>query len=218
MNLIPVADPEEGAHELNELLSRLFKAFHKERLDKDDTEIFIPAGNTPIQLYRLWEKERPFYLMDRTLLQIDEVIRDSKEGLFENFFKKHLPSYFNQIQTLNQKSLGLRLHENPKTRIAILGLGLNGHVAFHEPFIKRPFYFACVNLSKETARNLDCDEGAWGISYGVDAFLGCAEVFLLVYGSSKKEVLRRFLEKDHALPATALWEHSRVNLITDQKL
>lgn len=48
--------------------------------------IHLPAGSTPIPIYKQWEKMRPEFLNSLRFQQVDEVITGNRKGLFENFF------------------------------------------------------------------------------------------------------------------------------------
>lgn len=169
--------------------------------------IFLPAGNTPIPLYKKWEAAKPNYLSEVQFHQVDEVISGPKEGVFESFFKTHLPSYQNQMNYINGSSRACDL--------AILGLGLNGHVAFHEPSIDKNFELGCVELTEVTCRSLEMPLKSWGLSYGLKAFLNCEKILLVVTGDSKKEILRKVMQKDLSIPASHLLNHRGLTIIAD---
>lgn len=169
--------------------------------------IFIPAGNTPIPLYEFWEKERPDFLRNVTFLQIDDVLTGKQKGVFKEFFAKHLPSYRNQIQYIEAAE--------QVADLAILGLGVNGHVAFHEPGIDNRFYSGCVPLTAKTCGYLGLEPNTWGITYGVDAFIRAKSILMTVTGPGKREILGRLLKEDRQLPATALLHHADITLLAD---
>ncbi len=171
--------------------------------------IFIPAGQTPVALYKLWQSENPEYLRGLDLLQIDDVMAGSKKGVFRRFFNEHLPSFQKQISPIE--------HADRVADLAILGLGLNGHVAFHEPGLAPSFFSGCVPLSETTVKNLQLESGTWGISYGVGAFVQCKAILFMVSGASKRDVLRKFQAADLSLPASSLLRHSDIMLLVDRE-
>ena len=85
-----------------------------------------------------------------------------KKGVFKIFLEENLPHYRHQIRFVDDCSRAADL--------AILGLGLNGHVAFHEPGIDGSFYSGSVRLSEITCDHLGLERGTWGVSYGAGAF------------------------------------------------
>jgi 6-phosphogluconolactonase/glucosamine-6-phosphate isomerase/deaminase len=170
--------------------------------------LYVPAGRTPISLYKIWEKEKPEYLRGLDLVQIDDVLTGAQTGVFKRFFAEHLPSYISQLRLINRG--------DHQADIAILGLGLNGHVAFHEPGIDVGFYSGCVRLSEVTCQNLELEPGTWGISYGAGAFSSCKSILMVVCGASKREILQRLLESDSTVPASALLNHPSFTLLADR--
>lgn len=171
--------------------------------------LFIPAGQTPVSLYKLWEQERPEYLKNMSLLQIDEVLTGQQKGVFRDFFKSHLPSYQKQIQTIDQAETVADL--------AVLGLGVNGHVAFHEPGIDSRFFSGCIQLTPKTCEYLSLEKGTWGLSYGVSAFLRCKAILITVSGPKKRDILRQLLSENRELPATHLLRHPDLTLLLDRE-
>lgn len=171
--------------------------------------IFIPAGKTPESLYRHWELVKPDYLRNIKLLQIDDILTGGSQFLFRKFFENSLPSYQSKIQWIGDgEDVG---------DLAILGLGLNGHVAFHEPGIDQSLFSGCVLLGKETCSNLGLNSVEWGITYGLSAFKNSKAILLIVKGSAKKKILSRLLAKDPMVPATHLLQHSQVTIIVDKE-
>jgi len=173
----------------------------------DHPRVFLPAGSTLIPLYQLWETNKPDFTREARFCQVDEVLSEPKSGLFNLFFKQHLPSF--QKQMLDFSSLQKNMD------LAILGLGTNGHIAFHEPHIKLDFSFGEVTLSDETCENLDIPYSSKGLSYGLQSFLDCKKILLVVRGKSKSNILKKVLSKDPSLPASHLLDHPDFTLITD---
>lgn len=190
-------------------LGRAASNWCREKIERYQARsIFVPAGQTPITLYKLWEAEKPAYLKGLRLLQIDEVISGEQKGLFERFFHEHLPSFTNQLVPIRDAEEGADL--------AILGLGVNGHVAFHEPGIPDKFYSGCVLLTPETRQYLSLEPDARGLSYGVDAFRRAKAVLMIVSGTGKRDILSRLARRDPSLPATSLLNHRDFTLLADR--
>lgn len=170
-------------------------------------KFFVPAGNTPIELYKEWEKNRPAYLEKMQLIQIDEVISGPQTGMFKKFFQEYLPTYSQKISWIGE--------EVESADIAILGLGVNGHIAFHEPGLPHDFTMGCVKLNDITCKNLEAGENAWGHSYGLEAFLKCRKILMIVLGASKREILEKLLAGDPNVPAARLLNHPGFEIICD---
>ncbi len=170
---------------------------------------FVPAGRTPVALYEVWRREKPAYLKGMDLVQVDDVLTGPKKGIFKGFLEQHLPEYQKQIKFIDEGARGADL--------AVLGLGLNGHVAFHEPGLDTSFFSGSVRLSEITCDHLGLERGTWGVSYGAGAFLRSRAILMIVSGKSKTQILERLLQADPSLPATALIKHADFTLLCDRE-
>ena len=169
--------------------------------------LYIPAGETPKPLYASWEKTHPAFLNEIQMIQIDDVATGPKKDLFRQFFRAHLPSYQKQIQFFDKG--------DQTADLAILGLGMNGHVAFHEPGLPAHFFSGCLELNEKTRQVLSLEKGVQGQTYGLGAFLKCKSILMIVKGRQKAEVVNRLIEKDLSLPASHLIDHPDFTLMTD---
>jgi glucosamine-6-phosphate deaminase len=101
--------------------------------------------------------------------------------------------------------------------LLIVGIGMNGHIAFNEPgasFVSRT---RVVTLAPETiAAGKDVPDNA--ITMGIGTILEAHKVLLLASGSRKAEILRRALRGPvtEAVPASAIQLHSDVIVIIDE--
>ncbi|SMF77926.1 6-phosphogluconolactonase [Pseudobacteriovorax antillogorgiicola] len=174
--------------------------------DMDIRKIFVPAGNTPKTLYQHIEQESFPWLQNVTFVQIDELLDVPPKIRFRSFLEDYLPTYRNQIHWIDQGPLD-------GVGATILGLGINGHIAFHEPHMSPGFRFGEVTLSSESCRYLRLPEGTRGVSYGVGSFMASERVLLLVVGESKQKALDGMLRNDRRFPATWLREHPDLTII-----
>ena len=200
MNLIHCDHPIHGVELANSWCQEVF------RYSKG---IFLPAGGTPEALYKHWTQKQPAFLKGHTFYQVDDILNGPRKGEFWRFFETHLPHHLSQIVQV-EKGLGA----GPE--VALLGLGVNGHVAFHEPLLPENFSYGCVELESETRFYLGLPEGTWGVTYGLGSFLKCKEILIMVFGAHKREVLQRLLARDPALPASKLMQHHKLTIIADQ--
>ncbi|MGI9647650.1 MAG: 6-phosphogluconolactonase [Acidimicrobiia bacterium] len=105
--------------------------------------------------------------------------------------------------------------------LTILGLGGNGHVGLNEPGSDRDTATRVVQLAPETGRHTviyGADTPAtWGATMGIETLLGSDELWLLVTGAHKADVLAQTLTADIGpeLPATFLRTHPRVTVFAD---
>ena len=178
---------------------------------KPGQRVFLPAGGTPTPLYRRFCQEASDPLL-RSLrfVQIDEIMDGPQKGFFRHYFEKELAPFREQIEWIERG--------DQAADVAILGVGVNGHVAFHEPGLPRGFTSGCVRLSAETLGYLHLTRPTWGITYGVSAFQNAKKILVLAQGQAKQTILRRALKQDHDLPISWILQHSDVTLISDFEL
>ncbi len=200
MKLFACKDENEWVARADEWLNEQSRRFR----NSQSIRLFVPAGETPRPLYRSWRKN-PSRLDSRLrFIQVDEVLAN---GMFRRFFCDELPTFQSRFEFIEDASGGGDL--------AFLGLGLNGHVAFHEPSLPRQFYSGCLKLDSETCSRLKLPAGSRAVSYGVDAFLKTRAIALLVRGPQKKSILQDVLERRRPLPASWLLDHPDLTVFTD---
>lgn len=173
--------------------------------------IYLPAGNTPIPLYRHWEKTRPSFLETLTPIQIDDVTNGSQKGLFRRFFEKECPSFAPRMRWIDGPP--------QQADLALLGVGLNGHVAFHEPGFRADLFCEDVVLSEKTLHTLGLEPNTRGRTYGAGAFLKTKAILVLATGASKRPVLERLaaLRAPSAdFPISLLLEHPDLTFLVDR--
>jgi len=105
--------------------------------------------------------------------------------------------------------------------LAIVGLGNNGHIGMNEPGSTADLMTRVVDLASSTSANA-ASYGAsatptWGITVGLAELLAATELWLLVTGTHKREILRRTLEDPigPTVPATFLRGHPNAKLFAD---
>ena len=106
--------------------------------------------------------------------------------------------------------------------LAVLGLGMNGHLGLNEPGSTADQPTRVVELTattREGARNYGADPPpTWGLAVGLMEILAAREVWLLVTGSSKADVLARVVndEVTDRVPATLLRTHPNAIIWADE--
>ncbi|MGZ3725243.1 MAG: 6-phosphogluconolactonase [Pseudobdellovibrio sp.] len=200
------------AQEQNEWVQRTSSWLAEKKAEYKAKSVYLPAGETPKLIYRDWELRKPEFLNQLQLIQIDDVLDGEKKDLFKKFFHDELPSYASRIEYFTDGG-----HQ---ADLGILGLGMNGHVAFHEPGLPSNFYSGCVCLQNETLHNLQLNEGTWGKTYGARAFSSCKALLIIVKGLKKKEILQKTLieaqnSSTGKIPASSLLHHPDLTILTD---
>jgi len=172
--------------------------------------IFLPAGNTPKDLYAWMEAQGASRFKGLRFLQIDEILTGPKAYEFRKFFLQALPSLSAQMEWITP-SLG-------RGDAAILGFGKNGHVAFHEPGISHPFWGGKVELTPETCAALSVMPPIEALTYGAESFLHTKACLLLVSGSGKAIAFQKFLAQDPSIPASRLHQHTALTVLVTKEI
>jgi 6-phosphogluconolactonase/glucosamine-6-phosphate isomerase/deaminase len=188
----------------NDWVDRIWTWVHSQV--KSQARVFVPAGGTPTPLYRQWVKKPSEHLKSLRLIQIDDILTGPQRGTFKQFFAAEMAPYLDQFEWIDRA--------DRTADVAILGVGVNGHVAFHEPGFPRQFYSGCVPLSSETKSYLNLTEPTWGITYGAASFLQCQKILVLARGERKKKIMQQ-AALDKSLPIGWIMEHRDVTLISD---
>ncbi len=107
--------------------------------------------------------------------------------------------------------------------LAVLGLGMNGHVGFNEPGTRPDEPTRLVRLAVSSREAAVGRYGATrvptaGITVGLARLLEAAECWLLVTGERKAAILRRALEEPEGpdCPASYLRRHARLTVFADE--
>ena len=107
--------------------------------------------------------------------------------------------------------------------LAVLGLGMNGHVGFNEPGARPddPTRLVCLAISSReaaTARYGATRAPTAGITVGLARLLEAGECWLLVTGERKARILRRALQEPEGpdCPASFLRRHPGLTVFADE--
>jgi len=128
----------------------------------------------------------------------------------EEQIARHCAAY----ETLIQKHGGIHT--------AVLGIGVNGHLAFNEPGTPWDSRTRRVSLSGDTRDRPTFPGGAAGptmaLTVGLGTILEARRIVLLAMGESKAEALRQMLLEEPSLdcPASCLRTHPDVLIFADE--
>jgi len=108
--------------------------------------------------------------------------------------------------------------------ICILGLGLNGHIAFNEPAEQLEPNCHIATLSKQSMQHSMASEmdskPTYGLTLGMADILQSKLIIMLVSGQNKKDIITKFLSKQITtqIPASFLWLHKNVQCFIDEQI
>jgi glucosamine-6-phosphate deaminase len=106
--------------------------------------------------------------------------------------------------------------------LAIVGLGGNGHIGMNEPGSTPDLVTRVVNLASSTTEHAllygATSAPTWGITIGLAELLQAGEVWLLVTGKHKQEILAKSLEGPigPGVPASYLRRHPNLIVMADE--
>jgi galactosamine-6-phosphate isomerase len=200
----------------------------------------VAAGNSPVPLYRtlatLLARDQALTSTLR-VIKLDEWLGVSPEepGSCEHFIRTHLvePSRLplsgyigfspdERIAAEEVCRIDTFLESDGPIDLAVLGLGLNGHIGFNEPGEYGIAESHVVSLSRDSLNHpmvqISGHRPVGGITIGLRALLNAGKIILVVTGSKKREQLSRLLEGQITprFPASFLHLHRNVLCLTDE--
>jgi len=177
----------------------------------------LPAGNTPTGMYEELARLQLDFSKVKTF-NIDEYVGLSPADP-RSFYAYMRRTFFDRVN-LAQENIHFPDENYEETiraaggiDLVVLGVGLNGHIAFNEPGSDFRSRTRVVDLAPETVAPV-----AQGITMGIATILEARRILLLASGASKREVLRRAHEEParESLPASALQRHPNLTVIADK--
>lgn len=204
--------------------------------------ISLPTGSTPLGMFREILRRVGKGSMDiskMNLFLLDEYLGQTRED--EASLTNWLVKEF-----LGPGNIGEHVHYVPADsadpdaaaleyeaelaalgglRLAVLGLGPNGHIAFNEPGSAADSRTRVLALTPES---LDQSSAYWNgreaipamaMTVGVGTLLEADQIVLIVTGDNKAEILRRALEEPMSSDVPASWLRlagSRLEVIADK--
>lgn len=106
--------------------------------------------------------------------------------------------------------------------VCVLGLGINGHIAFNEPATNLEPYAHVAKLSSESMQHSMSiamnEQISYGLTLGMANILQSKLILILVSGEVKREIAQKFLSGKITsdLPASLLWLHHNTICLIDE--
>lgn len=212
----------------------------REILKKPDIRIGFSTGATPLGLYkeliRAYNQKRVDF-SKITSYNLDEyypIKKDNKNSyyyyMFQNLFN-HINIKKSNINLLNGETKNpdkecrdyeKKLRKNP-IDVQILGIGVNGHIAFNEPGTSFDSKTRLVKLAPETIKinsgylkNQEIPKKA--LTTGVKTIMSAKKILLLASGKNKARAIKCLFNKESsACPVSFLKKHRNLILIIDKE-
>ena len=198
----------------------------------------LPTGRTPIGMYGrvVGECAREYHCFrDVVTFNLDEyagVPRDHP-GSYYTYMRHHLFDHVDLDPRNTHIPDGTAADLDEECRhyereiaeagglaLTFLGLGRNGHIGFNEPGSPFDARTRVVELAPSTrAANAEFFAGdvpTHAITMGIGTILDSRSIVLLAAGRGKEEAIERLrsCEVDESFPASALWRHDDVTVLT----
>lgn len=199
----------------------------------------LPTGRTPVAMYDrvVQECSREYRCFkDVTTFNLDEYagIDRNDPGSYFAFMKQHLFDHVDIDPARAHLPNGMapdldaeceRYEKAIRTAggldLTFLGLGRNGHIGFNEPGTSFDSRTRVVQLTESTrsanaALFTDGHVPERAITMGIGTILESKRIVLLATGSGKAEAIARLRsgEVGEDFPASALWKHENVRVLT----
>ena len=190
---------------------------------------FLPAGKSAEGFYQCLVADKARWQGQVQFLQIDEFKSDKSKNDGEFFLKTLKQQILNPLSLMSMAEVidsqwtegQFQKHIQTVLRrpidFALLGLGPNGHIGFHEPGVHGSEYLGgLVELSEESYRRVKGAPSRLALTFGAGSFLKAEHLILLVTGDGKKEIFQKFLasEPTSQLPASLLKAHPHFTVIS----
>ncbi|HAH24222.1 MAG TPA: galactosamine-6-phosphate isomerase [Prolixibacteraceae bacterium] len=218
-----------------EELSQKAKDIIVQEIDKKrDILLCTATGGSPTKTYNLLGKEygvNPERFDQLRILKLDEWggIPMNHPATCESYLQTHLiqplkisGSRYNGFYSnpadpvLECMNIQEKLDQEGPIDLCVLGLGMNGHLAFNEP---ADFLNANCHVAELSAMSLEHPMASemqikppYGLTLGMADIMHSRMILILINGHQKKTIVSKFLSKKitSLVPASFLWLHPNV--------
>jgi glucosamine-6-phosphate isomerase len=203
--------------------------------------VCVPSGDSPKALYKEWKLQQEKKIIDIHnwyFLGLDEWIGldENDEGSCRYMLNRDLFHPLNiqeeKICCFNGNTTNTEaecnrienyIHQHKAIDIAILGLGMNGHVGLNEPGTLPQLYSHVSNIHPVTNKTgqkyfSKPQSLTQGITLGLATLMEAKHLILLVSGQKKADILKQAIEDDvtENVPASLLRSHPQFYIYADK--
>lgn len=220
MELVVVEDYDQ--------LCMLAESIIKDVLEaKPKAKIALATGSTMLGIYKRLIKEKE-YFSKAQFFGLDEYCNVPKSKSMYNFIYKRLYSKIKvrKIQTHflngNAKDLEKECRDYEKKfngiDLVVLGIGVNGHIAFNEPGTSFSSKTHITKLTESTKKANKLKGVKKAVTIGLSTITRAKNIMLLASGKKKKKAIHMMLGKiSKKVPASILRKHKKVTVIADKE-
>lgn len=234
----------ETIHELSHYAAHLVAGLVRERAALGQkTVVGLPAGSTPLTTFReliRLHRDEGLDLSSVVLFALDEYYGlpinspQSHRDWLQTQLLAHVNIPADQVFFLDGQlhasdiELHCRRYDEAIQHaggldLVILGIGMNGHIGFNEPFSVRRSRTRLCTLDPITRRGVASDffgeenVPTQALTVGMAGILSARRILLLAIGEHKANIVAETLEKpvNDRVPASYLQEHGDVRVLLD---
>ncbi len=209
--------------------------------NKPDSMITIAGGDTPKGVYELLSKRLVVESINYSkvkFVSLDEWVgldintkgschETLNEYLFKNLQLRDDQIYFfvgsNDNLTTECNRINKIIEEHGGIDLMILGVGMNGHLGFNEPYVETG-NASVVSLAPKTIEVMSKYFESklsltHGITLGYNQILGSKKLILMASGSNKKEIITKTISEEVSIkvPSTMVKKHKNSFLCIDEE-
>lgn len=240
MEFLVLKDSKEVAVKAADIIEEIMRSKNEKG---EEIYLGLATGSSPLKLYEELirrHREEGLDFSNVTTVNLDEYVglSESHSQSYRYYMRENL---FNEIEIpINKVYLPKGNADNPEEEarryeklvdelpvrdIQILGIGVNGHIAFNEPENPLSSVTHVVNLTKETVEansrffnNVD-EVPKTAITMGLKQIFRSKHIVLIATGNTKSEVVSKFMDNYITTdnPSSFLKLHPKVTIITDEK-
>lgn len=200
---------------------------------QDYSQVLICAatGNSPTGMYRKFVEKQELHKAKLKFIKLDEWagLPMDDPGSCEYYLQRQLLKPLNILEenyisfnsqadepTEECQRIQQYLSQNGPIDLCVLGIGLNGHIAFNDPADELQHGVHLANLSATSLAHPMVKDATihlqHGYTLGMADILQSKTILLIVNGQHKKSIFQEFLKEQITtkLPASFLWLHANV--------
>ena len=194
----------------------------------EEPAIGLPTGRTPVEWYDEMAAERFTFPAGSKLFAIDEYCAiEPHPGTNAAFFERHLngagvrvPRHDAAHPASEMAAFCRAIRDSGGLDVAVLGIGMNGHIAFNEPGSGGSSGCRVVELAASTRAQVADDwqpAPTHGMTVGMAELLSADRIILLADGAAKATIVAAALDGPVTpdVPASFLQQHANVTIVCD---
>jgi len=209
---------------LSQYVADIVEDIFKKSFRMSFPKLVLPTGSTPLGLYEELVK-RQLDWSNITTFNLDEyIINPNHLQSYYSFMRMNLfdkiniyPNNYN-FPDRNTQAYEDKIEQHGGIDLCILGIGINGHLAFNEPGSSFESRTRVVNLDEQTikdnSRFFDSkrDVPKQAITMGLGTIMESKRIVLISRGKKKKEILDKamFGKITEEIPASILQLHDNM--------